>query len=120
MLKKIPTSRIRAGMFVESVEGPWLSHTLWKQRFLIKDQETLERVRGCGAAECWIDVSKGDDVTDAAATPAVAPAIAPAAAPAPKPVQRTSMADELHNATNVLKHSRATVNSLFAEARMGN
>lgn len=120
MLKKIAISQVQTGMFVDSVEGSWLKHSLWKTRFLIKDEEALAHVRRCGAAECWIDVSQGDDVGDdvAPAKPIVQPAATPA--PAAKPVVRKSMADELQNASNVLKRSKVAVNSLFAEARMGN
>jgi putative nucleotidyltransferase with HDIG domain len=109
MLKKIAITQVRTGMFIEAVEGPWLKHDLWKTRFLIKDEQTLNRVKTCGAEECWIDVSQGDDV--ASAKPAGA---------SPKTPVRKSMADELQNATNVLKRSKTAVNALFAEARMGN
>lgn len=118
MLKKIAISQVQTGMFVDSVEGPWLKHSLWKTRFLIKDEEMLARVRKCGAPECWIDVSQGDDVGVVPAKPMAQPAAAPA--PATKPIVRKSMADELQNASIVLKRSKAAVNSLFAEARMGN
>jgi putative nucleotidyltransferase with HDIG domain len=115
MRKKIAISQVRTGMFVDSVDGPWLKHSLWKTRFLIKDDEMLTRVRTSGAQEIWIDVSEGADV--AQSRPVVQPAAA--AAPAARRIVRTSMADELQNASNVLKHSKAAVNTLFEEARMG-
>lgn len=118
MLKKIAISQVQTGMFVDSIDAAWLEHSLWKTRFLIKDEETLARVRTCGAAECWIDVSQGDDVGNDGAP--AQPVVQPAAAPSAKPVVRKSMADELQNAANVLKRSKVAVNSLFAEARMGN
>ncbi len=119
MLKKIAISQVKAGMFIESVEGSWLKHSLWKTRFLIKDMETLTRVRTCGASECWIDVSQGDDVSERVALvkPTVEPSSPP---PAPKPGVRKSMADELQNATTILKRSKEAMQALFAEARMGN
>lgn len=117
MLKKIAISHVRTGMFVDSVEGPWLEHSLWRTRFLIKDEQTLTRVRKCGASECWIDVSRGDDVATEGSVATPAASAAPAA---PKLILRRSMADELQNASLVLKHSKAAVTSLFAEARMGN
>jgi putative nucleotidyltransferase with HDIG domain len=117
MLKKIAMSQLRTGMFLASVEGPWLQHSLWKTRALIKDQETLARVRACGATECWIDLAQGADVASPT-QPAVRPAVAPT--PAAKPTVRKSMADELQNAANVLKRSKGIVTTLFAEARMGN
>jgi putative nucleotidyltransferase with HDIG domain len=93
---------------------------LWKTRFLIKDRETLAVVQQCGASECWIDVSQGDDVRVEVATarPAVTPVETPG--PAAKPVVRRAMADELQNATDIIKRSKAAVVALFAEARMGN
>lgn len=115
MLKKIAISQVRPGMFVESLDGSWLNHSLWKTRFVIKDADTMARVKSSGAAECWIDTAQGCDV-------ALAEPVIQAVAP-PEPAKRVvkkSMADELQNAANVLKRSRATVVSLFAEARMGN
>jgi putative nucleotidyltransferase with HDIG domain len=117
MLKKIAISQLRMGMFLASVEGPWLQHSLWKTRALIKDQETLTRVRACGATECWIDLSQGADVASPT-QPTVQPTTTPT--PAAKSTVRKSMADELQNAANVLKRSKGIVTALFAEARMGN
>lgn len=115
MLKKIPLSQVRTGMFVHSVEGPWR----WLSHFPVKDEAALERVRKCGAADCWIDVSQGEDVIPVAA-PAAAPQPAESAPATSAVPTRRSMADELQNATNVLKRSRSAMNLLFAEARMGN
>ncbi len=122
MLKKIAISQVETGMYIDSVEGSWLNHSLWKARFVVNDAETLARVRQCGGAECWIDTSKGSDVPESAAVIELVPPPKPAAAaaPPPKPIERRAMADELQNAANVLKHSKAAMTSLFAEARMGN
>ena len=117
MRKKIAISQVRMGMFVDCIDGPWLKHSLWKTRFLIKDDETLARVRTCGAAECWIDVAEGADV--APSTPIVQPRASVTPIPAAKRIVRTSMADELQNASKVLQHSKAALTTLFEEARMG-
>jgi len=115
MLKKIAISQLQAGMFVDKVDAPWFQHSLWKTRFLIKDRETLTRVRTCGAKECWIDTSQGKDVRAPVATP-----IKVEAAPAAKSAVRRSMDAELITASDIIKRSKAAVVSLFAEARMGN
>jgi putative nucleotidyltransferase with HDIG domain len=119
MLKKVATSQVRVGMYIHGVEGSWLGHSLWKTRFVIDDEDALQRVRACGAAELWIDVGLGVDVDAAPAVPAPA-ASAAAVVPTPKAKPATSMADELKTATRILERSRETVTSLFAEARMGN
>jgi putative nucleotidyltransferase with HDIG domain len=118
MLKKIAISEVRIGMFLASVEGPWLQHSFWKTRFLV-EADSLAKLKSSGLAECWIDTSKGLDVArPKPATPIVTAIAMPE--PAPKPKVRRSMGDELDNAANVLKRSKQAVNSLFAEARMGN
>ncbi len=62
MLKKIAISQVRIGMCIHSVEGSWLTHSLWKTRFVIEGNEQLVRVQNCGATECWIDASQGEDL----------------------------------------------------------
>jgi putative nucleotidyltransferase with HDIG domain len=125
MLKKIAVSQLRVGMHLHALEGHWLDHTLWKTRFVVKDAQELARVRGSGAAECWIDVAKGLDVAQpepAAPAPAAASVPAPtrggAAAPEPAPPTR-ELADELHQAASICKRSREAVVSMFTEARLG-
>jgi putative nucleotidyltransferase with HDIG domain len=118
MLKKIAISQLQTGMFVDKVDAPWFQHSLWKTRFLIKDRETLTRVRTCGAKDCWIDTSHGKDVS-APITPTPSTTRVEAA-PVAKPVVRRSMGDELITASDIIKRSKAAVVSLFAEARMGN
>ncbi|MBB6096145.1 putative nucleotidyltransferase with HDIG domain [Povalibacter uvarum] len=120
MLKKIAISQVETGMYIDSVEGSWLNHSLWKARFVVNDAETLARVRQCGGSECWIDTSKGSDLPESATVIELVPPKPTAAAAPPRPADRRSMADELQNAANVLKHSKAAMTSLFAEARMGN
>jgi putative nucleotidyltransferase with HDIG domain len=108
-------------MYIHSVEGSWLGHSLWKTRFVIKDEDTLKRVQACGAEELWIDVAQGIDVDTAPqAPPTPAPAAAAPVAAAPKAKPAQSMADELKTASRILERSKETVTSLFAEARMGN
>src|SRR5512134_1132437 len=128
MLKKIAVSQLRVGMHLHGLEGHWLDHALWKTRFVVKDPQELARVRGSGAAECWIDVAKGLDVAAppepaAPAPPAPTPVSVPAsagrgAAPEPAPPTR-ELADELHQAASICKRSREAVVSMFTEARLG-
>ncbi|MFX8258259.1 DUF3391 domain-containing protein, partial [Acinetobacter baumannii] len=33
MLKKIPTSEVKLGMYLQALEGSWLSHPFWKTKF---------------------------------------------------------------------------------------
>ena len=125
MLKKIEISQLRLGMYIQSFEGAWLSHSFWRTRFLLNDDADLLDVRQSGIKACWIDLDKGLDVLTEPHSPVrvVEPVIetgvelkAPAAAPV---VARVEMASELQRAAGTIKRSREKVIELFHEARMG-
>lgn len=138
MLKKIPTAQVKLGMYLQGMEGSWLSHPFWKTKFVLTDPEDLKALMASGVPFCWIDASKGLDVETAeapkatlappAAPPAAVPEVpAPAAAPAlvaasPKLELGTapvSMGEELERATQVMQRSKRAVMHLFGEARLG-
>jgi HD-GYP domain-containing protein (c-di-GMP phosphodiesterase class II) len=124
MLKKISTGEVRLGMYLQSMEGAWLSHPFWKTKFVLTEPADLAALKSSGVPAVWIDVSKGSDV---AAAPAPAPAVAappppappPVAAPPPAPVPRVRMEEELDRAAQVLNRSKQAVTALFNEARLG-
>ncbi len=127
MLKKIPTAEARLGMYLQSMEGAWLSHPFWKTKFVLTDPVDLAALKASGVPAVWIDVSKGADVAviedpkpsplTPVATPA--PVSAPASAPPPPPAARVTMEAELDRAGQVLNRSKAAVMALFNEARLG-
>lgn len=135
MLKKISTHEVRLGMFLQSMEGAWLSHPFWKTRFILSDPADLAALKASGVPAVWIDVSRGVDVEEA---PAAVPEPAPSPAPAPAPVvavapppaapvpaapqqpePRVSLEDELGRAAEVLGRAKVAVIALFGEARLG-
>ncbi|MFK4709131.1 putative nucleotidyltransferase with HDIG domain [Roseateles asaccharophilus] len=116
-------------MFVQALEGPWMSHPFWKTKFVLNDPADLAALKGSGVPAVWIDISKGLDVelAAAAAAPAATPAApAPVAAPAEmaappvaQPEPRASMEEELGRAAQVLGRAKVAVMALFGEARLG-
>jgi putative nucleotidyltransferase with HDIG domain len=117
MLKKISVAKVRHGMYIHSMEGSWLSHSLWKTRFLITDESDARKLRDSGVAEVWIDVSRGVDIAGEKTMRIKLPAFAPAQKPV---LQPTSMADELRNAQVIRTRAKAMVSSMFQEVRLGN
>jgi len=125
MLKKISTSDVKLGMYLQSLEGAWLSHPFWKTRFVLDDPADLASLQASGVSAVWIDVSKGLDVAPAAAAapapaPAPVPAAPPVAAPAPAArAERVRLEDELDRAAKVMAQARQAMSSLFHEVRLG-
>lgn len=138
MLKKIPTQQVQLGMYLQSLEGSWLSHPFWKTKFILKDQADLEALLTSGVPMVWIDISRGDDVQHSPKQEATAqaqvqaalavpePSAPPAAAAAatvlpaaPPVVEKLSLGAEMERAGKVINRSKQAVMSLFGEARLG-
>ncbi len=128
MLKKIPTAEVTLGMYLQGLEGSWLSHPFWKTKFVLDDPEDLKALKASGVPFCWIDASKGRDAEPPKAT------LAPPAAPAPVRAAPTvvkapprlelgtapaSMGEEVERAAQVMQRSKRAVMTLFNEARLG-
>lgn len=124
MLKKIPTSAATLGMYLQALEGSWLSHPFWKTKFVLTDAADLSALKASGVPAVWIDVSKGCDVPAPApvesriqTAPPAEPVPAPPAPPAREPSARFE--DEVGRAAEVLHRSKQAVTALFTEARLG-
>jgi putative nucleotidyltransferase with HDIG domain len=127
MLKKISTTEVRLGMFIQALEGSWMSHSFWKTKFVLDDPADLAALKGSSVPAVWIDSSRGLDVAaNADASPAAPALIAPVAAPADvpnppvnQPEPRASIEEELGRAAQVLGRAKVAVVALFGEARLG-
>jgi putative nucleotidyltransferase with HDIG domain len=132
MLKKIAVSDVTLGMYLQSLEGSWLSHPFWKTKFVLTDPADLAALQGSGVPAVWIDVSKGSDVGGGEPAPAAAPApeprievlppppvSPPPPPPPPPPEPRARFEDEVGRAAEVLHRSKQAVTALFNEARLG-
>ena len=130
MLKRISSSDLRVGMFIEEFCGSWMDHPFWRARFLVMDDEQLDRVRQSGVSELWIDASKGLDVDGEKAKVAVADRDAAnarieaqlkhmAAEAERKAKQPQDLDSELQKASKIFRESRKVVVDMFGEARMG-
>jgi putative nucleotidyltransferase with HDIG domain len=129
VLKKISTVDASLGMFVQALEGPWLTHPFWRTKFVLTDPSDLAALKASSVPALWIDVSKGcdlpapfDEAPEAreALASALPSPIKPGTAPSPAP--RVHLADELGRAGEVLQRARQAVSALsalFNEARLG-
>ncbi len=128
---------MRLGMHLHELCGAWLDHPFWKTKFVLRDSADLSKLQDSGIQECWIDVSKGLDVANAAddglvvdngvemavgsrhATLDVDTATDLARAAAVSTDKPVEFAEEVRRAAALCNQARAAVTSLFAEARMG-
>jgi len=133
VLKKISSSELMLGMYVERLGRSWLENPFWKRSFLLESPADLERIRAARLNEVWIDTVRGlappepvavaappDPVSvpaaGAAGTEAAVPAVSvPVAHVAPALSREAEMA----HARRMLERTRLAVQTMFDEARMG-
>lgn len=124
MLKKIPVTELRLGMFIDSFCGSWMEHPFWKAKFLLKNSKDFERILDSGVAELWIDTSKGLDIEaghpqqseEQASQETEAQLQAASAVQTPAHI---SLDTELERARQLCSTSKQAVMEMFGEARMG-
>jgi HD-GYP domain-containing protein (c-di-GMP phosphodiesterase class II) len=130
MLKKIPIHQVRLGMHLHALEGAWMDHPFWKTRFVLRDPQQLDLLRGSSVQEVWIDTDKGLDTEPppAPAKPLAAAGAVSSAVPLPARTPRSSAPpagapiafdEELRQAASVCQRGRARVERMFSEARLG-
>jgi hypothetical protein len=62
MLKKISTTELCVGMYVEKLNVSWVNHPFWKSSFKIESLKDLQKIKTSKVIFAWIDDSKGVDI----------------------------------------------------------
>lgn len=124
MIKTIGIDQLRKGMFLHEIHGSWLDHPFWKSRFLLKDQQEIDKLRNAGIKKVSIDVSKGLDVAPRTPQPAPDPpdtekSTTGSALGRSTPEPKYSMQAELQRARKICQQSKQQIQSLFSDVRMG-
>lgn len=127
MLKTIPTHQVVIGMHIHALKGAWVDHPFWKTRFVLDDIQDLKKLQSSIVKEVVIDTAKGLDVPEAPAvvveqvkqddTQAISANMQQEDAPAK--IEKTSIQQELQEASRIIKESKRAVASMFKDARLG-
>ncbi|MDY0012082.1 MAG: HD-GYP domain-containing protein [Rhodocyclaceae bacterium] len=123
MLKKIPVSRLRPGMYIHEMCGDWMSHPFWRSQFLLKSGEDLERIRASGIREVYIDTSRGlDDKAGRAAAEVrqeVERELVAAMEAGSAPELKVTVAEEINRARTVHAQAHKVVRNMMQDVRLG-
>jgi putative nucleotidyltransferase with HDIG domain len=140
MLKRVPTARLRLGMYLHELDGSWMDHPFWRSRFALDNAEDLRRIAGSGIAWAWIDTDKGLDIDGGQSAQQVCDEVERELVQAAgEPARGASMrfaggavagmrgdpdaddksGDEMRRAAHLCALAKEHVQSLFDEARLG-
>lgn len=111
MLRRVPLSLLRPGMFVHGIDGSWLSHPFWRRRFLLRSDSDIAALRDADIAFVTIDTTRG---------------LAPVEEPEPILITEPVVANvaagitaERERAVDIVARSREIIRGVFEEARLG-
>ena len=63
--KKILVEELKVGMYISDMNAPYMDYPFFRTRFMIKDDETIEKIKSSGIRSVYIDPSKGIDAPHA-------------------------------------------------------
>ncbi len=123
MLKKIPVSRLRPGMFIQELCGDWMSHPFWRAQFKLSGDSDLRRIVESGIQHVYIDTDRGLDDVEAVAADEVKASVEQeivAALSAPDDtVLRVPVREEMARARKVHEQAHQVVRSMMGDVRLG-
>ncbi|WP_330110127.1 HD-GYP domain-containing protein [Methylophaga thalassica] len=64
-IKRIATSELQIGMYIQKLGGSWIQHPFVRSSFLLTEPNDINRIKEAGIKELWIDDEKGE-ITKAA------------------------------------------------------
>jgi HD-GYP domain-containing protein (c-di-GMP phosphodiesterase class II) len=118
MLKKISTTELCVGMYVEKLNVSWVNHPFWKSSFKIESLKDLQKIKTSKVIFAWIDDSKGVDIplkknsdTPASMKPIVKKKV--------KKKINPTLVEEMETAKLVLNQAKSATQLMFKEVRMG-
>lgn len=124
MLKKICVDDVALGMHIDRFCGAWIDHPFWRASFLLTEPKDLALIRTSNVREVWIDCRKGLDLVSVV-LPEGRHEPAPAVLTEPPPPVMSRGLDpvdasvELVRATQLRSHTKAAVQTLFQDLRLG-
>jgi putative nucleotidyltransferase with HDIG domain len=122
MLKRIPTTQLRPGMYVQELCGSWISNPFWRSSFKLNNLDDLNKILAAGITEAWIDTSKGVDVAEDESPAETGTRIDDRPHEANKIPGKPAKPDtskDVGRAVKIFANSRHAISSMFQEARMG-
>jgi len=122
MLKKVDSSQLKVGMYIQDLSCDWMTHPFIRNRFLISSEDEIRKIRQAGIHDVVIDSAKGLDVEDAPtlaeAQAATEREIVELAAKTPV-VTRVSLAEEMQRAVQIRHQAANLVRTVMQDARLG-
>lgn len=130
MLRQIPVTELRLGMYVQKLDVSWLKNPFMSKGFLLTNAGDLLEIQRCGASQVWIDPAKSRSLAgeklEPGKTESKSPAVEAPKANRTRPATQARtggtglpLSTELKRARAVCDSAKTQVTQFFADARLG-
>jgi HD-GYP domain-containing protein (c-di-GMP phosphodiesterase class II) len=122
MIKKIGTSELQVGMYIHDLDARWMDHPFFASHFVVKDEQTIQRIASAGLRQVYIDTERGRDVASGLTLEEVEAAVGRRLSDVVEPDdQRTTLpaVEELERARRLYRETTAVVRNLMSASRSG-
>ncbi|SHK18144.1 HD-GYP domain, c-di-GMP phosphodiesterase class II (or its inactivated variant) [Marinobacter antarcticus] len=123
MIKRIPISALKVGMYITDLNNDWIPHNTQRKHGVIKREETIEKIRKMGVQFIYIDARKGTDTQDSETAAEVEErneeALQKAGEQKPGITPRVSLSEEMVTALGVHSQAQELVGSFMNSAKIG-
>jgi len=122
MIKKIPISYLKPGMYIEDLNCDWKPHHSFnREQGMVKKEVIVERIREIGVTEVYIDTEKGLDVPDAETIDDVSKdmdeKLNKVGTESFPDENRVSIADEMRTAEKLHKEAKDLVDNVMSDVK---
>ncbi|HDZ37164.1 MAG TPA: HD-GYP domain-containing protein [Marinobacter sp.] len=123
MIKRIPVSALKVGMYITDLNNDWIPHNTQRRRGVIKREDTIEKIRRMGVQFVYIDAQRGTDTQDSETAAEVnernEDALQKAGEQKPGVAPRVSRSEEMTTALRVHSAAQELVGSFMSSAKIG-
>lgn len=123
MIKRIPVSALKVGMYITDLNNDWIPHNTQRKRGFIKREETIEKIRQMGVKYIYIDTGRGLDTQDSETAGEVdrrnEAALQKAGETSPGLRAATPMEEEIVIAQQIHSQAQGLVGSFLNNVKMG-
>ena len=123
MIKRIPISALKVGMYITDLNNDWIPHSNDKRRGIIRSDAVVEKIINLGVRYVYIDSTRGLDSSDGEPIAAVdqrqEQALQAAGELSPGSYHQRSLAEEMVAARGVHEEAQSLVGNLMQNVKLG-
>ncbi|GGC64847.1 HD-GYP domain-containing protein [Marinobacter halophilus] len=123
MIKRIPISALKVGMYISDLNNDWIPHNTQRKKGVIKRDDTIDKIRRMGVTYVYIDVEKGLDCQDSETATEVdrrnEQALQGAGELSPGVLPRITLTEEIVTAQKIHHQAQGLVGSFMSNVKMG-